>query len=365
VDVDAFTAAHHRDWDRLAALVRRRRVLTEDEVDELVSTYQRTATHLSVVRSGGHDPALTARLSSLLGRARSAVTGAHTPVWRAVGEFAAVSFPAMAYRARWWWLCTAFGSLLVALVAGRWIAASPSVQASLLSHSQVASLVNHQFRAYYSQDTASAFALKVWTNNVWAAAEALVLGAFLGIGTLYVLLVNMLNLAADGGLMIGHGRAAEFFTLLLPHGMLELSAVFLAAAAGLRLGWTVIDPGPRRRVQALAEEGRATITVALGLIVVLAVSGAIEAFVTPSGLPSWARISVGAVAEAAFLCYVVLAGRRAERRGLTADIAEAPEHAPVSGGVTAGPPPSASDTHRPGQARAGQAARRVRRRREV
>jgi len=331
VDVDAFAAAHQAEWDRLAALVRRRRRLTGAEVDELVAAYQRTATHLSVLRSGGYDPALTAQLSGLLGRARAAVTGAHTPAWRSAGEFFGVTFPAMAYRARWWWLATAAGSLLVALVVGRWIAASPAAQASLLTHSQVAGLVNRQFRAYYSQDTASSFALKVWTNNVWVAAQSLALGAFLGVGTLYVLFLNAVNLGVDGGLMIGYGKAAEFFTLILPHGMLELSAVFLAAAAGLRLGWTIIDPGPRRRAEALAEEGRATVTIVLGLVVVLAASGAIEAFVTPSGLPSWVRIGIGAVAEIAFLTYVIVAGRRARRRGLSADIASAPQQVPVDG----------------------------------
>jgi uncharacterized membrane protein SpoIIM required for sporulation len=329
VDVDAFTAAHQADWDRLAALVRRRRRLTGAEVDELVATYQRTGTHLSVL--SGHDPALTARLSGLLGRARAAVTGAHTPAWRTVGEFFGVAFPATAYRARWWWLATAGGSILVAVIAGRWIATSPAVQASLLSHSEVARLVNHQFRDYYSQEAASAFALKVWTNNAWVAAETLILGAFLGIGTIIVLLENALNLAVDGGLMIGHGKAVVFFTLVLPHGMLELTAVFLAAAAGLRMGWAIIDPGPRPRIQALAEEGRATVTIVLGLIVVLAMSGAIEAFVTPSSLPSWARIGIGAVVEVAFLGYVIAAGRRALRLGLSADIAEAPEHVPVAG----------------------------------
>jgi uncharacterized membrane protein SpoIIM required for sporulation len=331
VDVDSFTAAHQADWDRLASLVRRRRRLTGDEVDELVASYRRTATHLSVLRSRGQDPALIARLSGMLARARAAVTGAHTPAWRSVSEFFGVGFPATAYRARWWWLATAAGSIAVALIAGRWIAASPAVQSSLVSHSQVASLVNHQFRDYYSQDTASAFALKVWTNNVWVAAQTLILGAFLGIGTIFILLQNALNLGVDGGLMIGHGKAVEFFTLILPHGMLELSAVFLAAAAGLRMGWAVIDPGPRPRIQALAEKGRATVTIVLGLIVVLATSGAIEAFVTPSSLPAWARIGIGAVVEIAFLTYVILAGRRAQRLGLSADMAEAPEHAPVVG----------------------------------
>jgi uncharacterized membrane protein SpoIIM required for sporulation len=331
VDVDAFVAAHQAEWDHLDRLARRRRRLSGDEIDELVSTYQRATTHLSELRSAGHDPALTARLSTRLARARAAIGGAHTPAWRSVGAFAAVSFPAMAYRARWWWLGTAVASLVIAVISGWWIARTPSVQASLLSRSAAANLVNHQFRHYYSQYAASAFAFKVWTNNVWVAAEALIFGVLLGAPTLLVLVENALNLGIDGGLMIGHGKTGEFFTLILPHGMLELSAVFLAAAAGLRLGWSIIDPGPRPRSRALAEEGRATVTIAIGMIVVLLISGAIEAFVTPSHLPPWARIVIGACAEAAFLGYVLILGRRAVRAGLSSDIEEAPDFAPVTG----------------------------------
>ena len=131
--------------------------------------------------------------------------------------------------------------------------------------------------------------------------------------------------------MIVHGKGVLFFSLVLPHGMLELTAVFLAAATGLRLGWAVIDPGPRPRSQALAEEGRASVTIALGLIVVLLVSGVVEAFVTPSPLPTWARIMIGIIAEGVFLSYVIVAGRRAVAAGLTADIAEAPDVVPVTG----------------------------------
>lgn len=184
MDVDAYVAAHQAEWDRLDQLVRRRRRLSGDEIDELVSTYQRATTHLSELRSAGHDPALTARLSTRLARARAAIGGAHAPAWRSVGAFAVVSFPAMVYRVRWWWLGTAAASLLVALVSGWWIARSPGLQASLLSRSAAADLVNHQFRDYYSQYAASAFAFKVWTNNVWVAAEAVIFGALLGLPTL-------------------------------------------------------------------------------------------------------------------------------------------------------------------------------------
>jgi uncharacterized membrane protein SpoIIM required for sporulation len=331
VDVDAFVSAHQAEWDRLDRLVRRRRRLSGAEVDELVSTYQRVTTHLSELRSGGHDPALTARLSGRLARARAAIGGAHVPAWRSVAAFVTISFPAMAYRVRWWWLgCTA-GSMIFTVLFAWWVVRSQAVQAALLPKSQVSALVNHQFRNYYSQYPASAFAFKVWSNNAWLAAESLIFGVLLGIPTLILLLDNAANVGAGAGLLISHGRTAEFFGLILPHGMLELTAVFLAAAAGLRLGWSIIDPGSRPRSRALAEEGRATVTIALGVAGALLVSGLIEAFVTPSPLPTWARILIGACAESAFLAYVLVLGRRAVAAGQTADIAEAPDYAPVAG----------------------------------
>ena len=108
----------------------------------------------------------------------------------------------------------------------------------------------------------------------------------------------MLNLGVGIGLMSSAGRLDTFLGLVLPHGLLELTAVFVAAGTGLRLGWTLIDPGPRSRRTALAEEGRAALGMAIGLALVLFVSGAIEGFVTPSGLPTWARIAIGVAAEA-------------------------------------------------------------------
>jgi uncharacterized membrane protein SpoIIM required for sporulation len=343
VDVDAYVTAHSGQWRRLEDLIQRRRRLRGPEVDELVALYQRAATHLSVVRSASGDPALTGRLSALVARARAAVTGAHTPAWRDASRFALVSFPAAAYRARWWWLGCALGSLVTAFLIGWWVARTPQVQASIAPPAQLRQLVQHQFRGYYSQYAASSFAARVWTNNAWVAALTLVSGVLLGIPAVLVLLENAANIGVDGGLMIGHGRGAEFFVLILPHGLLELSAVFLAAGAGLRLGWSIIDPGPRPRARALAEEGRTAVGIALGLVAVLLASGVIEAFVTPSPLPAWARIAIGVAAEAVFLTYVVVLGRRAvagrnaaalagsPAGGLAGDITEAPDFAPVSG----------------------------------
>ena len=331
MDIDAYTMAHQAEWDQLATLVRRRRRLSGAEADELVALYQRASTHLSQLRaSAGADPVRIARLATLVARARSAVTGTHVPSWRIVARFAARDFPAAVYRARWWWMGAAVGSIVVAVATGWWIARSPGVQAALLPPAETKALVQQQFKGYYTANPAASFAAQVWTNNVWVAAQALIYGILLGIPTMLVLLENAINVGVDGGYLFAHGKGTLFFSLILPHGMLELAAVFLAAAAGLRLGWTVIDPGSRRRGQALAQEGRAMVTITLGLVVVLGVSGLIEAFVTPSSLPTWARITIGAVAVTAFLGYALGLGHRAVMAGVTGDIEEAPDTVPVA-----------------------------------
>jgi uncharacterized membrane protein SpoIIM required for sporulation len=132
--------------------------------------------------------------------------------------------------------------------------------------------------------------------------------------------MNIANLAVIGSIMMRHDHAMHFWGLILPHGLLELTAVFVAGGVGLKLFWSWIEPGPLSRTQALAREGRTAGTVALGLGVVLLVSGAIEGFVTPSGLSTWARIGIGVTAELAFLAYVFTLGRSAYERGRTGDL---------------------------------------------
>ncbi|TQJ88562.1 stage II sporulation protein M [Streptomyces sp. SLBN-31] len=331
MDLDVFVTTHRAEWDRLDALLGRQRRLTGAEADELVSLYQRTATHLSLIQSSAPDPQLTGRLSQLVARARSAVTGTRRASWRDVTRFLTHGFPSAVYRSRRWWVPTALLSTLVSVLLGWWIGTHPDVQATIAAPNELRELTRPggQYETYYSSHPAASFAAQVWTNNAWAAALCLILGVFLGLPVLWLLFQNMLNLGVGFGLMSSAGRLDTFLGLVLPHGLLELTAVFVAAGTGLRLGWTVVDPGPRSRRTALAEEGRAAIGMAIGLALVLFVSGAIEGFVTPSGLPTWGRIGIGVVAELTFLAYVFVLGGRAARVGETGDVEAAERSATV------------------------------------
>ncbi|MDQ1536421.1 MAG: hypothetical protein QOE58_814 [Actinomycetota bacterium] len=331
VDLDAFVAAHQGEWSRLEQLARRGSG-SGAEADEILDLYQRVATHLSVVRSSAPDPSLVTYLSSLLARARTRSAGTRSVAWSDLGGFFTDTFPAALYRTRRWWILTTLINLGVAVVIGWWFLSHPQIVSSLASPAEIDKLVKTDFEHYYSQFEASHFAARVWTNNAWIAALCIALG-IVGVPVIYLLFQNVLNLGLVGAIMISHQRGALFFGLILPHGLLELTAVFVAGATGLRLFWAWIDPGPRTRSQAVAEEGRSAIAVALGLVVVLAISGVIEAFVTPSPLPTWARIGIGVAAEIAFFVYVFTVGRWAFQRGATGDISarDAGDTAPVVG----------------------------------
>jgi uncharacterized membrane protein SpoIIM required for sporulation len=329
VDVDAFVLAHRPTWDRLEALVKRRRRLTGAEVDELVDLYQRVSTHLSMVRSASTDSVLIGRLSGLVAQARSAVTGAHAPLWSEFTRFWTVSFPVVAYRSWRWWVGTAVAFFFVTAVIAVWVSGNPEVQAAIGTPSEIDELVNNDFASYYSEHPAGSFALQVWVNNSWVAAQCIGFAILLGIPIPYVLFQNAANLGVIAGLMFDAGKADIFLGLLTPHGLIELTAVFLAAAAGMRLGWSVVSPGNRPRGQVLAEQGRAVVSVAVGLAGVLLAAGLIEALVTPSPLPTFVRIGIGVAAEIAFLAYIFHFGRKAARAGETGDVDDAPDLVPT------------------------------------
>ncbi len=348
MDVDRFVAEHRPAWDRLDALVRRggRDVgrLTAAELDELVASYQQVATHLSYARTRFRDPALTATLTQLTARAGALVYGTRPRSWAAPLRFFADTFPAAVWYARTFVGVAAALFLVPAVIVGVWLATSPRALDVAAPPALREAYVERDFEEYYSSAPSALFASQVTTNNIRVGVLAFAGGILGCVLTAVVLVTNGAAVGGAAGLFAAVGQSPKFYGLILPHGLLELTAVWVAGAAGLRLGWTLVDPGDRPRGEALAEEGRRAIVIVVGLVVVFAVAGLIEGFVTGSGLSTAARVGVGVVVETAFLTYVVVRGRAAAARGLTGAVGEQRDSgwaAPVGGaGITAAPSPS-------------------------
>ncbi|GAA2101822.1 stage II sporulation protein M [Kitasatospora saccharophila] len=334
MDLDVFVAAHQAEWHRLEVLSGRRR-LTGEESDELIALYQRATSHLAQVQATAPHPGVEGRLTTLVVRGRNAVAGARAASWRDAARYFTVSFPALLYRARRWWLTVGAVSFVLSAVIAWWIGTHPEMVKSLMSPEQYEQLTKPggEYEAYYTEHPSANFAAQVWTNNAWVAAQCLISAVLLGLPVLFILLNNVFNLGAGIGIMASADHLQHFLGLLVPHGLLELTAIFVAGGLSLRLGWTVIDPGPRTRSVALAEEGRAVIGSVIGLTVVLMVTGFIEGFVSGSALPSWIRIGMGLAVEALFLVYALVLGKRAAGDGEIGDVeaADRTDHQPMAG----------------------------------
>jgi uncharacterized membrane protein SpoIIM required for sporulation len=318
VDLDAFVAVHQADWQRLDRLSARRR-LTGREVDEFLALYERVSTHLSMVRSVEPDAVVSADLSARLSKARTRFTGARSGFLEDVAQFFVVSLPAALYRIRVATVVVGVLFCAAALAFGVWAGSSPDVMRAMGSDEDLQAYTQHRFVDYYSENPAASFAGAVWTNNALIAALCVAFG-ITGLYVPYVLFQNAAGIGMAGGLMAAHGELDTFFLYILPHGFMELTSVFIAAAAGLRIFWAWVAPGRRTRVAALASEGRALMTVALGLVPVLLVSGVVEAYVTPSPLPHWARLGIGLGVLAAYWAYTLVLGSRAASGGATGDL---------------------------------------------
>ncbi|MGI8794094.1 MAG: stage II sporulation protein M [Acidimicrobiales bacterium] len=326
MDLDRFLAINQPAWDRLAGLTGRARgglsSLSAAELDELVQLYQRVSGHLSYARTYYGDPALVARLTGIVATAGGLIYGSRPRTLRAMGRFFTVTFPAAVWHNRWFVAISALLFFAPAIALGTWLAQSPAaVEASAPAQVREAYLAR-DFEDYYSSQPAAEFASLVTTNNIQVSFLAFASGILLCVPTAYVLVMNGASLGMAGGLFAAAGASPKFFGLILPHGLLEITAVVIAGGAGLRLGWTIIDPGDRRRGVALREEGRRAAAVVLGLMLAFVVAGIIEGFVTGSGLPTALRVGVGATVEAAFLLYLWSFGSRAAAAGYTGAIGE-------------------------------------------
>ncbi|SPT53327.1 Integral membrane protein DUF95 [Actinomyces bovis] len=310
MDIDAFVAAHQHQWDRLRELAAIRR-LTGKQADELVSLYRLTAGHLSRVRTSAPDPQVVAELSSLVASARSRVTGTSRSGWSVLRRYVTTTMPAALYRVRWWSWWTTVACLLVAAVVAWWTLRTPAAMSAMGTPKELDSHANDAFAAYYTTYAPQEFSGQVWTNNARIAAICVASG-ITGVIPAWVMLSNSMVLGQSAAVLIDHGLTWEFFALILPHGLLELTSVFVAGGAGLKLFWTLLVPGHRRRSDALAEEGRTVITVAVALTISLGVAGLIEGFVTGASIPWAFKITLGVLALALFLAYTLVLGARAQ-----------------------------------------------------
>lgn len=326
-NLDSYVLANTPQWERLEELVKkasnRGSRLESEELDEMLALYQRTSSHLSHVRSTYGDPLVMARLTRVVASARAVIYGAQPRAGGALRGFFLDTFPAAVWNARKAIFISALAFFIPAIASGVWIANSPSAIDALITPALREAYIETEFEAYYSSAPAAEFSTQVLINNIRVSFLAFVAGIAWAIPTTFLLAFNGALVGQAAGLFHDAGEAGRFWGLILPHGLLEITAIIVAGGAGMKMGWALVVPGDRSRSQALTEEAQRAASIIIGLVIVFIIAGLIEGFVTPSPLDTWARVSIGVAAFSAFWAYVLGLGPTAASKGHTGAITDA------------------------------------------
>lgn len=301
------------DWAELERLVvragRRPESLGADGVRRLGELYRASAADLAYGRRRFPADPSVARLEVLVPRARHLVYASRPRRFRLRALLAGPYWALL--RSRPVPLLLAAALLFVpAALAFTWALVSPDDAGGLVPAAYRAVV---EPRPDVGRDlpvaTNAALATEIFTNNISVAIIAFAGGVTLGIGTIAVLVGNGVQLGAVAGLAWGAGNGMTLLELVAPHGVLELTCIVVAGAAGLRVGWAIVEGGPRPRGTAVREEALAAVQIVLGTACFLVVAGLVEGFVTPRGIGVVPAVVLGLALAAPYWALLGLAGR--------------------------------------------------------
>lgn len=320
---DQFVARRQEDWRQLAAILAQTqakgpRRLPLEQVQRLGQLYRQTASDLAYARTYFPGTQTTLYLNQLVSQAHNLIYAEEPQRLKQLWRFFALEVPRAVREAYRPFLLAAAVMLLGGLVGFFAILYDPNLADAL---------VPAQMRLFVPQERGegeliplgfrSLFGTVILINNVRVGIMAFGFGITLGVGTALVLFQNGLVIGALAAHYFQAGLSYPFWALILPHGVLELIAIFLGGAAGFALGWPLVAPGDLTRREAFAAGGRRAIRLMIGSLPFFLVAAAIEGFVTPSALSDAAKYGVALLTLLLALAYLMLPGRK--QRAATAD----------------------------------------------
>jgi len=330
-DINQFLARRQPAWRRLETLLATvekegLRTLSAAEVREFGILYRRTSSELVSARSKTANAELLQYLNDLVARAYAQVYRSRRFRATDVVTLYRLGFPRL-FRHAWKYNALAAALLAGALAFGWEMNRRDPAGAYYMLPAELVRnipLMREQWKGQVGHDIGpEAMALLssfIMTHNIVIGLGAFAGGIGLGLPTLYLLLQTGAMLGILGEAMSGAETAVVFWSLILPHGIVEISAICVMGGAGFVLAGALLAPGRRSRRDALVERGRVAVLLALGGAGMLVAAGLIEGFVTPPAfLPPWFKLLFALLTLAGEVLYFARAGRGADA-GLLPDL---------------------------------------------
>lgn len=314
-----FVERRRSGWQRLEDLLeaaerRGLRSLGPDSIEELGRLYRWVTSDLAFAEGRAYDPTLRQYLHRLTARAHAYVYAGNVEGgWHRIVRFLGHDFPDEVRRSRWY-VAACFGLFAVgAILAYALIKHAPNDAYVILPDALVRPIHEkiHDSNFGFNRDFASEMSAQIMTNNIRIAVYAFGSGIVtLGVLTLYLMFFNGLMVGGMGAMYAAAGFGYDFWATIAPHGVIELTAIWVSGAAGMLLAAAVLNPGRLRRIDALRRNARRALTLIVGVFCMLVCAAIIEGFFSPQRFPPELRLAVGVLTGVALVYYFGLVGRR-------------------------------------------------------
>lgn len=315
--LETFIAERQARWAQLEDAVKqakrgRLRTMPAEDIERFGLLLRHASSDLAIARRDFPDSAATEYLNALCSRAYPLLYRG-TPIrLSSLGRFYARGLP-RAFRAAWPYVTASLALLAIGFIAG-WLAVDlrPDLRETLVPQSLFDEMARGNIPANVPDAPfAASFIIQ---NNIRVALICFAGGVLIGLPTAFVLLGNGWMLGTIAAAVHIGGYDLQFWSLIVPHGVIELSVIVIAGGTGLMLGASILRPGQLRRGDALWIAARRAVNLALGIATLLVIAGTLEAFASPSALPDGAKLAIGAVAALLLYSWLLLCGRQRKHK---------------------------------------------------
>jgi uncharacterized membrane protein SpoIIM required for sporulation len=291
--IQNFVRSRKPRWERLERLIRalehgNKKAQPPFDPLELARLYREATSDLARLQSFREETSppedLEIYLNQLVGRAYSRIYRTPPPSWSSLWKYLRSTFPESFLKTAPWTL-TAFGIFLLGGLYGFVVTLTDNAFIPLIVPPHLIQQVE-EGKVWFDSILAvrPLASSMIMTNNISVCFLSFALGMTFGLGTVYIMALNGLMLGALAALCHLHGLDGPFWSFVLPHGVIELTAIFISGGAGLLLGTALLLPGDLPRKDALMERGRQAGRLIIGCVPLLIVAGIIEGFFSPAPL---------------------------------------------------------------------------------
>jgi uncharacterized membrane protein SpoIIM required for sporulation len=310
------------NWNRLDVLVRQVeshgvKSLDPAELRELGLLYRQGAADLSSARADRSSRALEQYLNRLVGRAHNYVYSGQRISAASVWRFFAYGYPRLLRRLSGYVTAATAVFLLAGLLGTLITILRPDFATMMLGPQMMDTIQQHKMWTDSVLSAKPQASSAIMTNNIGVCFMTFAGGILAGLGTLFLLFNNGLEIAVVLTCCAQHHMALNLVSFMAAHGALEIPSIMIAGAAGLRLGAGILFPGMLRRREALALAGNEAVQLISGTIPLLIVAGTLEAFLSPTHAPMALKFAVCAVLFTGLVVWLSEGGRKqsVESRG--------------------------------------------------